>query len=163
MIEAEKALMGAGEAPKEAAGIKAGSHLKSYKDLTSFPEFPPGTKSSVARFMTKEVFDEYKGKKDAAGVPFEVMVFSGVKNVDSGIGVYAGSHDSYTTFGKLFDPVIEDYHKHGKADKHVSNMDYTQLNCPPFTEEEAAMIVSTRIRVGRNLANYPLGPGISKD
>lgn len=25
------------------------------------------------------------------------------------------------------------------------------------------MVVSTRIRVGRNLANYPLGPGISKD
>lgn len=24
------------------------------------------------------------------------------------------------------------------------------------------MIQSTRIRVGRNLANYPLGPGISK-
>jgi protein-arginine kinase len=42
-------------------------------------------------------------------------------------------------------------------------MDYTQLNCPPFTEEEAAMIVSTRIRVGRNLADYPLGPGISKE
>ena len=24
------------------------------------------------------------------------------------------------------------------------------------------MIISTRIRVGRNLADYPLGPGISK-
>jgi len=162
MIEAEKALAGApaGGAP---AALRAGSHLKSYTDLTSFPEFPAGTKSSVCRFMTKEVFEEYKGKKDSSGVPFEVMVFSGIKNVDSGIGVYAGSHDSYTTFSKLFDPVIEDYHKHKKTDKHVSNMDYTQLNCPPFTEEEAAMIVSTRIRVGRNLANYPLGPGISKD
>ena len=42
-------------------------------------------------------------------------------------------------------------------------MDYTKLNCPPFTEEENAMIVSTRIRVGRNLADFPLGPGISKD
>jgi len=42
-------------------------------------------------------------------------------------------------------------------------MDHTKLNCPPFTEEEAKMINSTRIRVGRNLADYPLGPGISKD
>ena len=25
------------------------------------------------------------------------------------------------------------------------------------------MIRSTRIRVGRNLANYPLGPGITKE
>jgi len=32
-----------------------------------------------------------------------------------------------------------------------------------FTEEDAAMINSTRIRVGRNLADYPLGPGVTKE
>jgi len=63
----------------------------------------------------------------------------------------------------LFDRIVEEYHKHGKNDKHISDMDYSKLNCPPFTPEEAAMIVSTRIRVGRNLADFPLGPGISKD
>jgi hypothetical protein len=42
-------------------------------------------------------------------------------------------------------------------------MDYTKLNCPPFSEEESSHIVSTRIRVGRNLADFPLGPGISKE
>jgi arginine kinase len=42
-------------------------------------------------------------------------------------------------------------------------MNYEELDCPPFSEEEALMIISTRIRVGRNLADYPLGPGISKD
>jgi len=31
-----------------------------------------------------------------------------------------------------------------------------------FSEEDGAMIKSTRIRVGRNLADYPLGPGVSK-
>ena len=29
--------------------------------------------------------------------------------------------------------------------------------------EDAAMIQSTRIRVGRNLKKYPLGPGITKE
>jgi hypothetical protein len=42
-------------------------------------------------------------------------------------------------------------------------MDYSKLQCPPFSEEDAKMIVSTRIRVGRNLADFPLGPGVSKD
>jgi hypothetical protein len=42
-------------------------------------------------------------------------------------------------------------------------MDYTKLNTPPLPEDEAAMIKSTRIRVGRNLAGYPLGPGLSKE
>jgi creatine kinase/arginine kinase len=32
-----------------------------------------------------------------------------------------------------------------------------------FAEDEAAMINSTRIRVGRNLADYPLGPGVTKE
>ena len=41
-------------------------------------------------------------------------------------------------------------------------MDYTKLACPPLPEDEAKLIRSTRIRVGRNLADYPLGPGISQ-
>lgn len=53
------------------------------------------------------------------------------------------------------------YHKHGKSAKHVSCMDASQLRCPKLSDEDAAMIVSTRIRVGRNLAEYPLGPGIT--
>lgn len=42
-------------------------------------------------------------------------------------------------------------------------MDATSLNCPTFPEDESSMIISTRIRVGRNLEGYPLGPGITKD
>ena len=42
-------------------------------------------------------------------------------------------------------------------------MDYTKLNTPPLAPEEAKMIKSTRIRVGRNLADFPLGPGLSKE
>jgi creatine kinase/arginine kinase len=53
------------------------------------------------------------------------------------------------------------YHKHNKDGKHISNMNASELNCPEFSPDEAAMIVSTRIRVGRNLADYPLGPGIT--
>jgi len=91
------------------------------------------------------------------------MILSGSQNIDSGIGIYAGSHATYGEFSDIFDKIIEHYHTHGKEDKHVSNMDYTQLDCPPFTEEEAAMILSTRIRVGRNMDGYPLGPGVSKE
>ena len=41
-------------------------------------------------------------------------------------------------------------------------MDHNKLKCPPFSKEDAARIVSTRIRVGRNLADFPLGPGVTK-
>ena len=36
-----------------------------------------------------------------------------------------------------------------------------KLQNADFTMEESEMVVSTRIRVGRNLEGYPLGPGIT--
>ena len=41
-------------------------------------------------------------------------------------------------------------------------MDASNLDAPALDASDATMIRSTRIRVGRNLANYPLGPGVSK-
>lgn len=161
MIAAEKKLRSM-QSPPKAGFIKAGPHLKKPEDINAPLEFPPGTKSLLCKYLTPDIYNKYKGKKDKAGVSFEQMILSGAQNVDSGIGLYAGSHDSYTTFSDLFDKVIEDYHGHKKDGKHVSNMDHTKLKCPPFPPDEAAMIVSTRIRVGRNLAEFPLGPGVSK-
>lgn len=42
-------------------------------------------------------------------------------------------------------------------------MDYTQLKCPKFPPDEDKMINSTRIRVGRNLAEYPLGSQVTRE
>ena len=115
------------------AMVQAGPHLRQPSDIRGMVCFPPGTKSLLSKYLTPEVYAKYRNKKDGAGVSFEQMILSGCQNVDSGIGVYAGSHDSYYSFDGLFDNVIEHYHKHGKYDKHISNMDYTQLHCPPFT------------------------------
>jgi hypothetical protein len=66
-------------------------------------------------------------------------------------------------FAELFDPIIQDYHGHSKTDKHVSDMDASKLKCPPLPIEDAVLIRSTRVRVGRNLAEFPLGPGITNE
>lgn len=92
-----------------------------------------------------------------------MCVFSGIANQDSGIGVYAGSHDAYYKFNKLFDKVVEDYHQHGPAAQHVSDMTAEGLENADFTEEQSKMVNSTRIRVGRNLADFPLGPGVTRE
>ena len=84
--------------------------------------FPPGTNSALSRNLTKEIWEEYKDECDDCGVSFKTCIFSGVKNLDSGIGLYAGSHNSYTKFCKLFDKVVEEYHGHGKDATHVSDM-----------------------------------------
>ena len=130
-------------------------------DYSTF--FHESSKSALKRNLTQEIWEEYKDEKDAQGVTFKTMIFSGIKNQDSGIGLYAGSHDSYTKFNKLFDKVIEEYHGHGVDAKHISDMTSEGLENAEFSEEDSAMVNSTRIRVGRNLANYPLGPGVSKE
>lgn len=137
---------------------------KTAEELTDFDTFfTPECKSQLKKCLTKEIWEEYKDQSCDAGVSFKTCIFSGVANQDSGIGVYAGSHQAYTKFNKLFDQVVQNYHKHGPEDKHVSNMNAEELENFEFTPEQKAMVNSTRIRVGRNFANYPLGPGVSKE
>ena len=140
-----------------------GDHLQSPDDLTGMPTFPEGTKSALSRNLTKAIWDKYKDKSDSAGVSFKTCIFSGCKNLDSGIGCYAGSEDSYTAFKDFFDKIVQEYHGHSPTDSHVSNMNADELVCPPFSEAEAALIKSISIRVGRNLKAYPFFTGISDD
>jgi len=130
--------------------------------LKEFPEFGDDCNSQLKKCLTKEIWEEYKDQKDEHGVTFKTCIYSGVVNKDSGIGVYAGSHQAYKQFNKLFDQVVQNYHGHAPDAKHVSDMDSANLVAPPFEADDAAMIKSTRIRVGRNLDGYPLGPGVTK-
>lgn len=148
---------------KEKEACNCGPHLKKPEDINGFPVFPAGTKSLLSKHLTKDVWKQLKNTKDSAGVSFKLAILSGCQNTDSGIGCYAGSHQSYEAFAPLFDQVIQTYHGHSKTDKHISDMDYKKLVCPPFDAEDAKMIKSTRIRIGRNLAKFPLGPGISRE
>ena len=75
-----------------------------------FPSFPNDCTSLLSKYLSKEVFEELKDKKTMAGFTLEQAINSGLENSDSGIGIYAGDIESYTTFSALFDPIIKDYH-----------------------------------------------------
>jgi len=150
-------------ASADAPGTMMGSHLNSFKDVEKMPYFPTGTKSLLMKCLTPDLWEQCKDRRDKFGFTFRQAIFSGCKWTNSGIGVYAGSHDSYYAFAPFFDKIIESYHGHGPAAKHISNMNYKDLNCPPFPKDEDKMINSTRIRVARNLADYPLGTAISRE
>jgi creatine kinase/arginine kinase len=145
-----------------AAGTLMGSHLKDWDDIKGMPYFPSGTSSLLQKCLTPDVWEACKDRRDKYGFSFKQAIFSGAKWTNSGVGIYAGSHDSYYAFAPLFDKVISQYHGHGKNDKHISSMDYNQLNCPPFPADEDKMINSTRIRVARNMAAFPLGTAVTR-
>ena len=116
----------------------------------------------LCRYLTPEIFEALKDKKTHNGFTLEQAINSGVVNPDSSIGVYAGDKESYTLFAPLFDPIIEAYHGFGKEDMHQSNLNPDDLNAPN-PDPEGKYIVSTRIRVGRNVDDMPLGPAISRE
>ena len=147
-------------APK---GTLMGSHLKSPEDIVDFPYFPAGTNSLLSKCLTPEIWEKCKDRKDKYGFTFKQAIFSGAKWTNSGVGVYGGSHESFYDFAPFMDKIIEAYHGHGPNDKHISSMDHTKLECPDFPADEDAMINSTRIRVARNLAGYPLGTSVTRE
>lgn len=116
----------------------------------------------LCKHLTPEVFEALKDKKTSNGFTLQQAIHSGVQNIDSGIGVYAGDEETYTLFSPLFDPIIEEYHGFSKEDKHTSNLNPEDLNAPN-PDPEGKYIISTRIRVGRNVDNMPLGPAISRE
>merc|ERR1712153_177849 len=144
-------------------GTMVGPHLKTPEDIVDLPHFPAGTKSLLSKCLTKEIWDTCKDRKDKFGFTFRQAIFSGCKWTNSGVGVYAGSHDSYYAFAPLMDKIISTYHGHKPTDKHISDMDFNHLKCPPFPADEDKMINSTRIRVARNLAAYPLGTCVTRE
>lgn len=127
-----------------------------------YPKFPKDCTSLLSKHLTPEIFEALKDKKTANNFTLEQAINSGVQNLDSGIGVYAGDKESYDIFGALLDPIIEEYHGFTKEDSHKSNLNPDDLNAPN-PDPEGKFIVSTRIRVGRNMDNMPLGPAISKE
>ncbi len=131
-------------------------------DGSSFPEFTPDNSSLLRRHLSKELFEQLKGRVTSSGFSLPRAIYSGVVNQDSSIGVYAGDAESYLLFSSLFDPIIEDYHGFSTTDTHRSDLNPATLSAPN-PDPAGQYILSTRIRVGRNLAEMPLGPAISRE
>jgi creatine kinase len=95
------------------------------------------------------------------------IVNSGIVNPDSGMGCYAMNPSDYDKYEPFFGAVIADYHKVDRSAKHVTDwslsgvkglpeggvLDVTKLGLPP---------VSMRVRVGRNLQDFPLPGAMTK-
>jgi len=128
----------------------------------NYPNLPKDCTSLLCKYLSFEIFQELKDKKTKFNFTLEKAINSGVENLDSGIGVYAGDEESYELFSKLFDPIIEDYHGYTKEQSHKSNISTDELNVDN-PDKEGNYIISTRIRVGRNLKNFPLGTAISRE
>ncbi len=126
-----------------------------------FPKKLQGANSLLAKSLTKAIFEELKEKKTTNNFTLKKVIKSGVKNIDSSIGAYAGDKETYTVFAALFDKIIAEYHNFKKEDLHQSNLNPEDLFAPNL-DIEGKYIISTRIRVARNIKDVSLGTAILK-
>lgn len=131
-------------------------------DSHMYPQSLKNSKSLLAKHLTNKMFENLKNKQTSNGFSLTQMINSGVKNPDSSIGIYAADEESYDVFSELFDPIIKEYHGFGKEDKHKSNLNADELNAIN-PDPKGEYILSTRIRVARNIKDLPLGTAISKE
>lgn len=122
-----------------------------------------GSKSLLAKYLTPELEESLGSVSTSGGFTLDDAVRSGVQNPDSSVGVYAPDAEAYEVLGELFSPIIAEYHAlDADFTGHTRDFDLTgrAVGNPDPTGE---YIVSTRVRVGRNLAGFPFAPGISKE
>lgn len=119
--------------------------------------------SLLDQLMTEELYASLQGLKTSNGFTIDDVIRSGRMNPDSSVGVYAGDPESYEVFAPFFDRVIAAYHKFDHAvHSHVTDFDAAKIPAAPVDMTGAA-VISTRIRVGRNLKGFPLAPAITRE
>jgi len=120
--------------------------------------------SLLKKYLTQDVVNKLKAKKTKLGATLWDVIQSGVKNLDSGVGVYAPDAEAYTTFKELFDPVIQDYHGGFKPTDKQPATDLGESHVKELVDldPEKKFIQSTRIRCGRSLAGYSFNPCLTE-
>uniref|UniRef100_A0A0K0E8Z6 arginine kinase n=1 Tax=Strongyloides stercoralis TaxID=6248 RepID=A0A0K0E8Z6_STRER len=138
------------------------SILKKLEEAYSKLNGPEGKdcKSLLKKHLTRDTFDNLKNRKTPLGGTLLDVIQSGVANLDSSVGVYAPDPEAYNTFSELFDKIIKDYHGVDPNKKKQPPVDMDLEKCKYFKplDPKGKYIISTRIRCGRTLNNFPFNP-----
>lgn len=92
-----------------------------------------------------------------------LFFITGMENLDSGVGVYAPDAEAYSVFRDLFDPIIEEYHGGFGKDQHHPQCDFGDPGDFGNLDPDSKYVVSTRVRCGRSLDEFPFNPCMTKD
>jgi len=114
----------------------------------------------AAKFTTPDYFNSLTEPQQKE---FMQIVSSGINNPDSTMGCYAMKPTDYDTYKPFFSKVLAGYHNVAEDAKHVNTWDLSTVDGLPEGGtlnlfELGLPPTSMRVRVGRNLADFPL-PG----
>lgn len=116
--------------------------------------------SLVKKYLTPALYDALQPLQTAGGFTLDKAIRSGIQNPDSHIGIYAGDAESYRIFSPVFDPIIREYHNLSGHNTHIPDLSVPAL---PLLDPKGKYVLSSRIRVARNVMPFSFPPHISKD
>lgn len=122
------------------------------------PGFPSDTSSLLKQFLTPGLFEQLAPLKTDSGFTLGAAIRSGLENPDSHIGIYAGDAQCYSLFSPVLDPIIQAYHGIKNPVEHRSYLVPITL---PLLDPDREFVISTRIRVARNLKGFAFPPHIN--
>lgn len=141
--------------PEEVAALLE----EGFTALTEDEEF---NQSLLLKYLTREVLDEYKEVFTEPPIEASLLdcVQSGFEHHNSVIGIYAADENCYEVYEKLFDPLIRDYHGQEEGDNPQlqKDVDWGDIDEIENMDPERKYIITTRIRVARNIEGFPLFP-----
>jgi creatine kinase len=109
----------------------------------------------MAQFMDDAMFERYKNIESGGTGHWTIAraINTGTMFPRAYMGIHAGDAESYDTFIDIYKPCVEGYHKGFVWDlehAHKTDLNPDHLSVE-FTPQAESLILSTRIRVARNL------------
>lgn len=142
-----------------------------YQELTmagykSLMEDEEQVGSLLRKYLTPELLEEYM--LVTTPPPVEAYLYdcavSGFEHHDAAVGIYAADPECYDVFTKLFDPIIKEYHgqEDNESDVLQKDVDWGNVDEIENLDAERKYILSTRIRIARNLEGLPFFPKLTE-
>eukprot|EP00118_Oscarella_pearsei_P027545 m.1308 g.1308 ORF g.1308 m.1308 type:complete len:411 (+) comp6079_c0_seq1:23-1255(+) len=132
------------------------------RKFSASEDFPDLTKHSnvMANCLTPDMYSRLRDVKTPGGYSLDQCIQTGVDNPGhpfiKTVGIVAGDEESYSVFGDLFDPIIDERHSGYKpGQKHPTDLDASKLNGGEFDER---YVLSSRVRTGRSIRGLSLPP-----
>ncbi|XP_022219637.1 arginine kinase [Drosophila obscura] len=137
--------------------------LAGFKSLTDDEEH---VNSLLRKYLTPELVEEFM--LVTTSPPVDAYLYdcavSGFEHHDSSVGIYAADPESYEVFGKIFDPIIKDYHaqQDNESDVLQKDTDWGNVDEIENLDPERKYIISARIRIARNIEGFPFFPKLTE-
>ncbi|XP_076047030.1 arginine kinase Scy s 2-like [Oratosquilla oratoria] len=126
-------------------------------------ELSTETKSLVKKHLTREVFQQLKGRRTKNGGTLADVIRTGAEHTHVMTGAFVPEPEGYQVFALLLDPIIDDCHFGGQSARNQPPPEFGDLKFFENLDPEGHYIVSTRVRCGRNLEGFPFHPCLTED